>query len=89
MEAPTLVSLIRARVVRCNCFGRATETLSYLDAVRNLALISACIFYLLQNSQKNIALEYPLLGLGIALILFLVITNLHHIALVIRDPKGY
>jgi hypothetical protein len=75
-----LVALIRRRAVICNCFGGGAKPISWLDLVRNLAMVGACLFFLLSPSSAGHGPSVWLLLLGVALIAFLVSTNLDEIA---------
>ena len=77
--------LIGGRAVRCNCFGAGGHLISAFDLLRNLVLIGACGFYLVQD-DRAVAVDAVgfLLMLSVAAILFLVSTGVGEIAASIR-----
>lgn len=79
-----LAAVAGRRPMVCNCFGGAARPVSWLDLVRNGALICACAFYLLGPPAAALAPATGLLLLGIALIAFLVSTNLDEIVAAAR-----
>jgi hypothetical protein len=80
MWAAILVTLVTRRALMCNCFGGRARPVTWLDLVRNLALIGACAAFLLSPRAVEPAVSEWLLLLGIAAIAFLVSTNLDEIA---------
>ena len=83
--AVLLVALARRRDVSCNCFGASDHPISGWDVVRNLLLIAACATGLLLGpSGEALAAGGWLLLLGAAVIAFLLSTNLHRIAPLLR-----
>ena len=82
------VSLLQDKLIRCNCFGQSNDSISYFDVSRNLVLMIAASFYLL--NQQTIAIDtisQCLLGF-VALSILLIITHLHELTLVTRNPKA-
>lgn len=80
-----LVALVQGRVIACNCFGGRDHAISAWDLVRNGALVAASGFYLRTGAAGH-GLDpaaWALLA-GVALILFLVSTNLDDIARLAR-----
>lgn len=83
--AVLLVALAQRRTVSCNCFGASDHPISVWDLVRNLLLIAACAAWLLMGrSAVALAPGGWLLLLGVAVIAFLLSTNLHRIAPLLR-----
>lgn len=80
MWTAILVALLTRRPLMCNCFGGRARPVSWLDLVRNLALIGACAMFLLSPPLGAPGLAGWLLLLGLACIAFLVSTNLDEIA---------
>lgn len=79
--AVLLVALVQRRTVSCNCFGASDHPISAWDLVRNLLLIAACAAWLLMGPPATaLAPGTRLLLLGVAVIAFLISTNLHRIA---------
>lgn len=78
------VALIRERAIICNCFGGHGRRISRLDLLRNGALIATCGFFLSQPIGNILDPAAWLLLLGLALIAFLISTNLDEIALLSR-----
>lgn len=81
------VSVIQERRIRCNCFGHTEEFVSHLDIIRNLVIISACIFYLSHYQPTAVAMPIQPLLFGMAFICYLISTNLNNIAIIARTPK--
>ncbi|HEX9947277.1 MAG TPA: MauE/DoxX family redox-associated membrane protein [Allosphingosinicella sp.] len=79
MWTAILVALITRRALMCNCFGGRARPVSWLDLVRNLALIGACALFLASPPLGAPGLAGWLLLLGMASIAFLVSTNLDEI----------
>jgi hypothetical protein len=79
-----LAALAGRRPMVCNCFGGAARPVSWLDLVRNGALVGACAFFLLAPPAAALGPASGLLLLGVALIAFLVSTNLDEIAAAAR-----
>ena len=79
-----LVALVRRTDFACNCFGGAGRPVSRLDLVRNGTFVGACAFSLLAPSAAELHPSAWLLLLGVALIAFLVLTNLDEIAAAAR-----
>jgi hypothetical protein len=79
-----LAALAGRRPMVCNCFGGAGRPVSWLDLVRNGMLIGASTLYLLAPPAVGLAPAAWLLLLGIALIAFLISTNLDEIAAAAR-----
>lgn len=75
-----LFALLTHRPLMCNCFGGRERPVSWLDLVRNVALIGACALFLASPSLSAPGLAGWLLLLGMAFIVFLVSTNLDAIA---------
>jgi hypothetical protein len=73
-----LAALARGRIVACNCFGGASRPVSWLDLVRNLALIAACAAFLLWPAAPFEPRAWLLL-LGVALIALLISLHLDEI----------
>jgi hypothetical protein len=84
MWAVILIALLTRRPLMCNCFGGRARPISWLDLVRNLALIGACAFFLLSPPLGAPGLAEWLLLLGVAVIAFLISTNLDEIAAAAR-----
>lgn len=83
--AVLIVALVQRQAVSCNCFGADDHPISGWDVARNLLLISACVVRLaLGPPAAALPLSTWLLLLGIAGVAFLVSTNLHRIASVLR-----
>ncbi len=83
--AVLLVALIQRRKVSCNCFGASDQQISAWDLVRNLLLIAACAAWLLMApTTATLAPGAWLLLLGSAVLAFLVSTNLHRAASLLR-----
>ena len=83
-----VVSLLQNKLIRCNCFGQSNDSISYFDVSRNLVLIIAAIFYLLNQQAMAInTLSQFLLGF-VALSILLIITHLQELALLTRNPKA-
>lgn len=82
------VSVIKDRLIRCNCFGQNEEYISYLDIIRNILLLLASGFYVYSYHPISMAKPIQLLLFGIAIIAYLVVTNLNNIATIARDPKS-
>lgn len=83
--AVLLVALAQRRTVSCNCFGASDHPISAWDLVRNLLLIAACVAWLLMGPPAAaLAPGAWLLLLGAAVIAFLLSTNLHRIAPLLR-----
>ncbi|HEX8468262.1 MAG TPA: MauE/DoxX family redox-associated membrane protein [Allosphingosinicella sp.] len=80
MWTAILVALITRRPLMCNCFGGRARPVSWLDLVRNLALIGASALFLLSPPLGAPGLAGWLLLLGLAFIAFLISTNLDEIA---------
>jgi hypothetical protein len=75
-----LAALVNRRPMVCNCFGGRARPISWLDLVRNLALIGACAAFLLSPPPAAVApSEWPVL-LAVALIALLISTHLDEIA---------
>lgn len=79
------IALVQGKRVNCRCFGGGGHALSVYDVIRNGILMAACGFYL-RFGVAGIAIEPIgwLLLSGVALILFVVSTNLDEIALLVR-----
>lgn len=83
--AVLLIALVQRQTASCNCFGASDHPISAWDLVRNLLLIAACAtFLLLGPSAVGLTLGTWLLLLGVAVIAFLISTNLHRIASLLR-----
>ncbi|WP_163994586.1 peroxiredoxin family protein [Pyxidicoccus caerfyrddinensis] len=83
--AVLLVALIQRRAVNCNCFGAGNHWISAWDLVRNLLLIAACSTWLLMGpAVVALAPGEWLLVLGAAVLAFLLSTNLHWLAPLLR-----
>ncbi|HEX8307970.1 MAG TPA: MauE/DoxX family redox-associated membrane protein [Allosphingosinicella sp.] len=80
MSSAILAALLTGRPLMCNCFGGRARPVSWLDLVRNLALIGACASFLLAPPLGAPGLAGWLLLLGLAFIAFLVSANLDEIA---------
>lgn len=80
MWTAILVALLTRRPLMCNCFGGRARPVSWLDLVRNLALIGACGLYLTSPPLGGFGLSAWLLLLGVAAIAFLISTNLDEVA---------
>jgi hypothetical protein len=80
MWAVILIALLTRRPLMCNCFGGRARPISWLDLVRNLALIGACAFFLLSPPLVTPELAEWLLLLGVAFIAFLISANLDELA---------
>lgn len=80
------IALVQGKRVNCRCFGGGGHALSGYDVIRNAVLIAACGCYL-RFGATGIAIEPAgwLLLFGMALILFVVSTNLDEIALLVRS----
>ena len=84
-SAVILVALVQRRSITCNCFGGRGHRISLFDLGRNAALIAACGVYLGHGpAAQPLAPAVWLLLAGIALLAFLVSTNLNEIALLAR-----
>lgn len=80
-----LAALVQRRAVSCNCFGGRGHLISAYDLARNAALIGACGTYLLgAPTAGGLGMGVYLLLFGVAIILFLISTNLDDIALLLR-----
>ncbi len=87
--AVLLVALIQRRAVSCNCFGAGDHLISAWDLVRNLLLIAACATWLLLGpSATALSPGTWLLLLGTAVVAFLISTNLHKVAHLLRLARG-
>ncbi len=87
--AMLLVALIQRRTVSCNCFGASDHPISAWDVVRNLLLIAACAVWLLVGpSPVSLPVGTWLLLLGAAVGAFLLSTNLHRLAFLLRRARG-
>lgn len=75
-----LIALVRGQAVVCNCFGGGAKPISRLDLVRNLAMVGACAVFLLSPPAGSLDPYAWALLLGVAVIAFLVSTNLDEIA---------
>lgn len=84
MWTAILASLLARRPMMCNCFGGRARPVSWLDLVRNLALIGACALFLLSPPLGAPGLAGWLLLLGLGCIAFLISTNLDEIAATAR-----
>lgn len=80
MWAVILIALLKRRPLMCNCFGGRARPISWLDLVRNLALIGACALFLLSPPLGTLRLAEWLLLLGVAFIAFLISANLDELA---------
>lgn len=81
------ITVIQDRLVRCNCFGQSEDYISYLDIIRNVILLLACGFFLHSYHPISVVKPIQFLLFGLALIPYLVITNLKNISTVTHDPK--
>lgn len=79
-SAVILVGLLKGKKVRCNCFGGRGHVISSFDLFRNASLIAACGVYLHTSPAASADLAAALLLLGVAVILFLIATNLDTLA---------
>ena len=84
--AAILIALVQGRTVQCRCFGGRGHAISVHDVARNGALMAACGLYLRYGAPGAPIDEAGwLLLFGIAVILFLVTTNLDEIAMLARS----
>ncbi len=84
--AAILVALVQGRTVQCRCFGGRGHVISIHDLARNGVLMAACGLYLRYGAPgAPIDAAGWLLLSGIAVILFLVTTNLDEIASLARS----
>jgi thiol-disulfide isomerase/thioredoxin len=83
--AVLLVALVRRQAVSCNCFGAGDHPISAWDLVRNLLLIAACVaWFLLGPPEAALPPGAWLLLSGAAVLAFLLSTNLHRLAHLVR-----
>ena len=84
--AAILVALVQGRTVQCRCFGGRGHAISVHDVARNGVLMAACGLYL-RSGAPGAPIEAIgwLLLFGIALILFLITTNLDEITWLARS----
>lgn len=83
--AVLLVALVRRQAVSCNCFGAGDHPISPWDVVRNLLLIAACgAWFLLGPPEAALPPGSWLVLCGVAVMAFLLSTNLHRLALLAR-----
>ncbi|WP_375771509.1 redoxin domain-containing protein [Archangium gephyra] len=83
--AVLLVALMQRQTVSCNCFGAGDHPLSAWDLVRNLLLIAACAAWFLLGPPEAALSPGAWLPLsGAAVMAFLLSTNLHRLARLVR-----
>lgn len=79
------IALFQQKEVSCNCFGSSKKEISIFDLVRNAFVIAACAFFLVYPPLGfTLPFTALVLLLGVALILFVLSTNLDEVAVLAR-----
>ncbi len=78
---------MKHEIVKCNCFGEAQRPITHLDLMRNLILIGAALFYVI-NTPNNILLADQVTILIACVALIITIMSIHFHELILLLIKG-
>ena len=79
--------LFKQNKISCNCFGGDERSISFYDLFRNILLIFFSVIFVRFSSDDVASLQVQFLCLSLALLLFLIVSNLHLIGIVVKGSR--